>query len=183
MLEVSFSYAGDLNTSILFLQVEWSRVRYDEIESSLRPFLAQSGFSASKLSFVPVGAMLGVNLVDREGKDSKQLLEWFSGPTLVDCLGMSCYLLTLLPIDLMLLRMKDAMEPPPRDYANLFRLPISNIFKTQSTSGVYVSGRIAGGIVQVGEKVRAMPGDESVTGIVKCMPLLRSLFSGPVELT
>lgn len=61
------------------------------------------------------------------------------------------------------------MEPPARDYANFFRLPISNIFKTQSTSGVYIAGRIASGIVQVGEKLRAMPGDDSITGIVKCI--------------
>ncbi|KAF5363768.1 hypothetical protein D9756_000765 [Leucocoprinus leucothites] len=128
-------------------QVEWSQARYNEIESTLRPFLAQSGFTASKTSFVPMGAMLGVNLVGREGEDAKQLNEWYSGPTLVDRL--------------------DKMEPPKRDYANFFRLPISNIFKTQSTSNVYITGRIAGGIVQVGEKVRAMPGDDSVVGVVK----------------
>jgi len=60
------------------------------------------------------------------------------------------------------------MEPPPRDYTRPFRLPISNIFKAQSMSGVYIAGRIAGGIVQVGEKVRVMPGDDSVSGIVQC---------------
>ncbi|KAF9452145.1 hypothetical protein P691DRAFT_795370 [Macrolepiota fuliginosa MF-IS2] len=128
-------------------QVEWSRARYEEIESSLRPFLVQSGFAPPKTSFVPVGAMLGVNLVNREGDDAKQLNEWYSGPTLVDDL--------------------DKMEPPTRDYANFFRLPVSNIFKTQSTSGVYVAGRIASGIIQVGEKLRAIPGDDSITGIVK----------------
>jgi len=60
------------------------------------------------------------------------------------------------------------MEPPARDYTRPFRLPISNIFKTRSMSGVYIAGRIAGGIVQIGEKVRVMPGDDSVTGIVQC---------------
>ncbi|KXN87962.1 HBS1-like protein [Leucoagaricus sp. SymC.cos] len=128
-------------------QVEWSQARYDEIESSLRPFLVQSGFAVSKTSFVPVGAILGVNMVSREGEDAKQLSEWYFGPTLVDCL--------------------DKMEPPARDYANVFRLPISNIFKSQSTSGVYVAGRIASGVIQVGEKVRATPGDDTVTGVVK----------------
>lgn len=128
-------------------QVGWTRVRYDEIESTLRPFLMQSGVSPSKTSFVPLSAILGVNLIGREGEDAKQLNEWYSGPTLIDCL--------------------DKMEPPPRDYTRPFRLPISNIFKAQSMSGVYIAGRIAGGIVQVGEKVRVMPGDDSVSGIVQ----------------
>lgn len=128
-------------------QVGWTRVRYEEIESTLRPFLAQSGISPSKTSFVPVSATLGVNLIGREGEDAKHLNEWYSGPTLVDCL--------------------DKMEPPARDHTRPFRLPISNIFKTRSMSGVYIAGRIAGGIVQIGEKVRVMPGDDSVTGIVQ----------------
>jgi elongation factor 1 alpha-like protein len=38
----------------------------------------------------------------------------------------------------------------------------------QSMSSVYVAGRVASGIVQVGEKLRAMPGDDSIIGIVKC---------------
>ncbi|KAG9317166.1 hypothetical protein JVU11DRAFT_1358 [Chiua virens] len=44
------------------------------------------------------------------------------------------------------------------------RLPISNVFKGQS-SGVGVTGRISGGIVQVGERLRVLPGDE--TAVVK----------------
>lgn len=31
--------------------------------------------------------MLGVNLVHCDGDDAKALREWYSGPTLVDCLG------------------------------------------------------------------------------------------------
>lgn len=45
------------------------------------------------------------------------------------------------------------------------RLPISNVFKGQS-SGATVSGRLSGGVVQVGEKLRVLPGDE--IAIVKC---------------
>jgi hypothetical protein len=37
------------------------------------------------------------------------------------------------------------------------------VFKGVTSSGVGVSGRISGGIVQVGEKVRVVPGDESAT--------------------
>jgi elongation factor 1 alpha-like protein len=45
------------------------------------------------------------------------------------------------------------------------RLPISNVFKGQS-SGAAVSGRLSGGVVQVGEKLRVLPGDERA--IVRC---------------
>lgn len=142
-------------------------MRYEEIESTLRPFLAQSGISPSKTSFVPVSATLGVNLIGREGEDAKHLNEWYSGPTLVDCLGMFfCPIFSY--FSCLRAYPEDKMEPPARDHTRPFRLPISNIFKTRSMSGVYIAGRIAGGIVQIGEKVRVMPGDDSVTGIVQC---------------
>ena len=38
--------------------------------------------------FVPVGAMEGVNLAQREPAESP-LFQWYKGPTLVDLLGMS----------------------------------------------------------------------------------------------
>jgi selenocysteine-specific translation elongation factor len=46
------------------------------------------------------------------------------------------------------------------------RFPISNVFKG-SGSGTGVSGRLCGGVVQVGERLRILPGDE--TAVVKCM--------------
>lgn len=52
-----------------------------------------------------------------------------------------------------------------RDIESPLRLPISNVFKGQS-SAIGVTGRICSGIVQVGERLRVLPGDE--TGVVKC---------------
>jgi elongation factor 1 alpha-like protein len=68
-------------------QVEWSRARYEEICAILRPFLVQSGFQTSKSKFVPVGAMQGVNLLNRDGIEATELKQWYNGPTLVDLLG------------------------------------------------------------------------------------------------
>ncbi|KAF9569398.1 EF Tu GTP binding domain-containing protein [Agrocybe pediades] len=129
-------------------QVNWSRSRYEEISLELSPFLLQSGFQASKTKFVPVGAMQGVNLVSREGDASAELSEWYKGPTLVDLL--------------------DKLVPPIRDIMAPLRIPISNVFKRQS-NGASVSGRLCGGIVQVGEKLRVVPGDE--TAIVKAIEI------------
>jgi len=125
-------------------QVEWSRSRFEEICKTLCPFLIQSGFHPSKTAFVPVGAIQGVNLVGREGALSADLSQWYNGPSLVDLL--------------------DKLVPPVRDLTSPLRFPISNVFKRQS-GGAAVSGRLCGGIVQVGEKLRVLPGDE--TAIVK----------------
>ena len=59
----------------------------------------------------------------------------------------------------------DKLVPPVRDITSPLRFPISNVFKQQNV-GAAVSGRLCGGIVQVGEKLRVLPGDE--TAIVKC---------------
>ncbi|KAF9246907.1 P-loop containing nucleoside triphosphate hydrolase protein [Melanogaster broomeanus] len=125
-------------------QVNWEQSRYDEICEQLRTFFTQSGFHSSKTRFVPVGAMLGVNLVERKAPEASAVSMWYKGPTLVDLL--------------------DKLEPPVRDIASPLRLPISNVFKGQS-SGTGVTGRICAGLIQIGERVRVLPGDE--TAIVK----------------
>ncbi|PFH52608.1 hypothetical protein AMATHDRAFT_139460 [Amanita thiersii Skay4041] len=129
-------------------QVEWDEVRYNEICDILRPFLIQSGFSASKTAFVPVGAIQGVNLVSRDNADSSALSMWYSGPALVDLLN--------------------KLEPPTRDITAPLRIPISNVFKSQGSS-TGVLGRICSGIVQVGERLRVLPGDE--TAVVKSIDI------------
>ncbi|KAI0824664.1 EF Tu GTP binding domain-containing protein [Trametes gibbosa] len=122
-------------------QVEWSKARYEEICAVLKPFLLQSGFHPSKTRFVPVAAMEGVNLARAEPVTSP-LYQWYKGPTLVDLL--------------------DALDPPIRDINTPLRFPISNVFKGQ-TSGISVSGRVCGGIIVAGERLRIIPGDESAT--------------------
>ncbi|CAK5276059.1 unnamed protein product [Mycena citricolor] len=125
-------------------QVEWSRDRFEEICGILKPFLVQSGFHPSKTSFVPVAAMMGVNLVTCDQKEAQGLIQWYKGPTLFDLL--------------------DKLEPPKRDLTTPVRIPVANIFKGQG-SGISVSGRLLSGVVQVGERLRIMPGDES--GVIK----------------
>ncbi|KDQ64952.1 hypothetical protein JAAARDRAFT_117557 [Jaapia argillacea MUCL 33604] len=129
-------------------QVQWEKDRYNEICDLLRPFLLQSGFQPSKTKFVPVGAMSGVNLVNRDGTDASLLSKWYKGPTLVDLL--------------------DRLEPPIRDITSPLRFPISNVFKGTG-SGIGVSGRVCGGVIQVGERLRMLPGDE--TCVVKSIDL------------
>ena len=140
--------------------------RYKEICELLKPFLAQTGFLSSKTKFVPVGAMQGINLLHRDDPNAKDLNSWYKGPTLVDLLGAAYFLLSrrLCALPLTSSRIPDVLDTPARDFMSPFRFPIANVFKGQS-SGIAVSGRICGGLVQIGEKLRVLPGDD--TAIVK----------------
>ena len=68
--------------------VGWDQSRYTEIVDALKPFLLQTGFQISKTKFVPVAAMTGMNLVNRDGPSGVELRKWYKGSTLVDLLGM-----------------------------------------------------------------------------------------------
>jgi elongation factor 1 alpha-like protein len=54
------------------------------------------------------------------------------------------------------------VEVPERPYDSPLRIPVSNVFKGQTAvaSGMAVSGRLCSGVVQVGDRLRAVPGDE-----------------------
>lgn len=65
--------------------VGWDAGRYESIVEQLKPFLVGTvGFQASKLSFVPCGAMVGENIASRRAEDLKS---WYDGPTLLEQLG------------------------------------------------------------------------------------------------
>lgn len=109
-----------------------------------------------------MGAVQGINLVGCDKDLATSLSEWYNGPTLVDLLGMISTVGKVLLSSHIL--SSDHLTPPVRDIIAPLRIPVSNVFKRQSSS-VSISGRICGGIVQVGEKLRVLPGDE--TAIVK----------------
>lgn len=127
--------------------VGYSQERYNEIVTKVKPFLTSCGFDAAKLRFVPCGGSVGENLAVRE--EGGDLSKWYDGPTLVDVL--------------------DKLEPPARLLDGPLRLPVTNVFKGQTAiaSGVGVSGRVVSGIVQIGDRLRPVPGDES--GMVRAI--------------
>lgn len=88
--------------------------------------------------------MSGENLVERRSPD---LSAWYDGKTILETL--------------------DTLAVPARALEAALRIPVSNVFKGQTTgpSGLGVSGRIESGVVQVGEKLAVLPGDE--TAVVK----------------
>ncbi|KAK0568076.1 hypothetical protein OC861_002320 [Tilletia horrida] len=121
--------------------VEWDQARFDEIHAELKPFLSRTGFDVNKINFIPCGAAMGENLGART--DDSPLNAWYSGATLLDVL--------------------DALEPPSRQLRSPVRMPLTNVFKGQTAiaSGIGAAGRLLTGVVQVGDRLRVVPGDES----------------------
>lgn len=123
----------------------YSQARYDEICAQLLPFLEHCGFSLEKVRVLPCAAVTGENLAQRS---EHPLLAWYTGPSLAEAL--------------------DQLQQPPRLFDAPLRLPVSNVFRGSAISlGLGVSGRIVSGLVQVGEVVRPLPGDEY--GFVKAI--------------
>jgi elongation factor 1 alpha-like protein len=65
--------------------VKWSEHRFNEISTQIRQFLSQVGYSTANIWFIPCSGLDGVNLVS---KPDEPLLSWYSGPTLLGCIGL-----------------------------------------------------------------------------------------------
>jgi elongation factor 1 alpha-like protein len=132
--------------------------------------LLQCGFQAKRLAFVPCSASTGENLVQRT---NDALKSWYEGPTLIEQLGESIpvvgeiWILFLVTKSMSCCSL-DRLDVPTRSLEAPLRLPVANVFRGQTSgpSGLGVSGRVESGIVQVGERLRVLPGDES--GLVRC---------------
>lgn len=57
----------------------------------MQQFLSQAGYSVANVWFIPCSGLDGMNLVSQRGEKS---LSWYSGPTLLECLGVLIYVLT-----------------------------------------------------------------------------------------
>lgn len=112
--------------------VNWSKERYDEIESKMIPFLKSSGYNVKKdVLFVPISGLVGSNIKTRV---DKSLCSWWNGPCLFEAL--------------------DAVEVPPRDPKGPFRMPIIDKFKEMGTLAM---GKVESGSIHVGDSLVLMP--------------------------
>lgn len=112
--------------------VEWSKERYDEIESKMIPFLKTSGYNMKKdVKFLPISGLYGYNLQTRV---DKSLCPWWDGACLFEAL--------------------DVIEIPPRDPNGPVRMPILDKFKDM---GTVVMGKIESGTISEGDSLFVMP--------------------------
>ncbi|TPX59472.1 hypothetical protein CcCBS67573_g09085 [Chytriomyces confervae] len=137
-----------LGVAQMVVAMQWSESRFYEIKEKLTFFLLGAGFKKDKLTFVPCSGFTGENMIECK---SQELLAWYEGPTLRECL--------------------DALQPPVRPLEKPFRLPVTDYFKGGSTAGgggsLSVSGRIEAGTLQIGDAVTIMPLGEH--GVVKAI--------------
>ncbi|KAM4903346.1 HBS1-like protein isoform 2-T2 [Sylvia borin] len=121
-------------------QVNWQQERFQEITSKLGQFLKQAGFKESDVAYIPTSGLGGENLVTRG--QSSDLTQWYKGNCLLEQI--------------------DSFKPPQRSVDKPFRLCVADVFKDQG-SGFCVTGKIEAGFIQVGERLLAMPPNETCT--------------------
>lgn len=121
-------------------QVNWQQERFQDITSKLGHFLKQAGFKDSDVFYIPTSGLSGENLTTRSSVS--QLTSWYSGPSLLEQI--------------------DAFKAPQRSVDKPFRLCVSDVFKDQG-SGFCVTGKIEAGYIQTGDRILAMPPNETCT--------------------
>ncbi|NXC67675.1 HBS1L protein, partial [Anhinga anhinga] len=121
-------------------QVNWQQERFQEITSKLGQFLKQAGFKESDVAYIPTSGLGGENLVTRG--QSSDLTQWYKGKCLLEQI--------------------DSFKPPQRSVDKPFRMCVADVFKDQG-SGFCVTGKIEAGYIQVGERLLAMPPNETCT--------------------
>ncbi|KAK7906844.1 hypothetical protein WMY93_015456 [Mugilogobius chulae] len=121
-------------------QVNWQEERFKDITSKLGHFLKQAGFKESDVFYIPTSGLSGENLTTRS--TVSELTAWYSGSSLLEQI--------------------DAFKPPQRSTDKPFRLCVSDVFKDQG-SGFCVTGKIEAGYVQTGDRILAMPPNETCT--------------------
>ncbi|KAA0707241.1 HBS1-like protein ERFS [Triplophysa tibetana] len=121
-------------------QVNWQQERFKEIVSKLGHFLKQAGFKDSDVFYIPTSGLSGENLTTKS--KVPELTSWYTGPCLLEQI--------------------DAFKPPQRSVEKPFRLCVSDVFKDLG-SGFCVTGKIEAGFVQTGDKILAMPPNETCT--------------------
>ncbi|XP_069462838.1 HBS1-like protein isoform X1 [Ambystoma mexicanum] len=121
-------------------QVSWEHERFKEITSKLGHFLKQAGFKETDVAYIPTSGLGGENLITKS--QLSELTQWYKGPCLTEQI--------------------DSFKSPQRSVEKPFRLCASDVFKDQG-AGFCVTGKIEAGYVQTGDKLLAMPPNESCT--------------------
>lgn len=120
--------------------VQWSKDRFHEIRQQISAFLTTAGFQAKNIAFVPCSGLTGDNIA-RKVEDSKA--SWYNGPVLLEALEDS--------------------DPANRAVEKPLRLTIADIFRGGVQNPLSISGRLESGSLQIGDKIIAMPANETAT--------------------
>ncbi|HAS84373.1 MAG TPA: sulfate adenylyltransferase subunit CysN [Verrucomicrobia bacterium] len=115
--------------------VDYSKARFDEIAATYRDFAKK--LNIHDITFIPVSALLGDNVVNRSEKTS-----WYQGPPLLQFL-------------------EDVTISADRNLVD-FRFPVQYVVRPHQDFRGF-SGQVASGTVRVGDEVIALPGMQRST--------------------
>ncbi len=111
--------------------VNFDRVKYEELKSTLSGLLRNIGYKVDTVPFVPVSAYTGANITKKAAETA-----WYTGPTLIECF--------------------DKLVVPPKPLDKPLRLPVQDVF-TITGHGTVPVGRVETGVLKPGELVVFMP--------------------------
>jgi len=113
-------------------QVDYDAARFAEISTEFRAWLDQQPDLRVAVDFLPLSALEGANVVDRDPR-----LAWFDGPTLIE-------LLERLPANEL-------------DVAAPLRLPVQWVCRPEQSDFRGYAGRVESGSVAVGDEIVVFP--------------------------
>lgn len=111
--------------------VSYEKGRFEEISNEVKEYLKKVGYNPAKIPFVPISGWHGDNMIE-----SSSNMEWYKGPTLLQCL--------------------DNVHPPKRPTDKPLRLPLQDVYKIGGIGTVPV-GRVETGIIKAGLLVTFAP--------------------------
>ena len=123
--------------------VKWSKVRFDECVTKLRPFLKGCGFTIkTEVKFIPISGLSGANVKDEVSESECPWWKesWKTNANNTD----SSTLLSLL----------DCLEIEGRDPVAPLRIPVLDRYTDRGTIAM---GKVESGIIRPGMKVTLMP--------------------------
>lgn len=109
---------------------KWSKNRYDEIVTGLKPFLNKTGYKDEDLIWVPVAGLTGANLNEPLGKECN----WYNGPTFMEIL--------------------DKLTLEKRYPDGPLRIPILDKMKDKD---LIIHGKVENGTISLGDNLAMMP--------------------------
>mmetsp|Transcript_20643 Transcript_20643/g.38477 ORF Transcript_20643/g.38477 Transcript_20643/m.38477 type:complete len:563 (+) Transcript_20643:1257-2945(+) len=132
----------------------WSKDKYDEIKATLNRYLRKIGFRQEGLHYLPTSGLHGQNLTKRP---TDPAVSWYEG----DCL----------------LNLIEHLHVPTREVQKPLRMCVMDTYRLTvgTILGFVVAGKIEGGQLRVGDKVRILPTDLKAT--VRSM----ELQNNPIE--
>ncbi|MFO1310861.1 MAG: GTP-binding protein [Burkholderiales bacterium] len=122
--------------------VDFDQAAFDRIAQEFGTFAQRSGIDAARIRYVPMSALGGHMVVNREGEDGDRLA-WYQGPTLLEILEHA---------------------PATRKAAQTgFRFPVQYVSRPSDGARRGYLGRVEGGSVAVGDRVTVLPSGRTTT--------------------